>query len=263
LVARELRLRAFTLLAAVAGLAGRRLRFESFARLLRLVAAGVAAVGLLRRVAGLALILPALLLLAGRRLLLRRRILREVLFEKVAVEARVVVLRVELERAVVRGDRALDHARARERVAAVVVRLRGVDAGKGTCARRVIAGAVLRGRTPFRILEEPRGLLRTLRGEGLHAALVWATPEGCPSIGEADVRVDARASGGLLRERRRLRHEHEERDDGDPAAPEAERDERQQQHREIKARVLPHVGDARVLVRLDDLACVLRRLEPL
>src|SRR5690606_31640911 len=83
LVARELRLRAFTLLAAVAGLAGRRLRFESFARLLRLVAAGVAAVGLLRRVAGLALILPALLLLAGRRLLLRRRILREVLFQKV------------------------------------------------------------------------------------------------------------------------------------------------------------------------------------
>src|SRR5690606_14939747 len=244
---------------------GRRLRFESFARLLRLVAAGVAAVGLLRRVAGLALILPALLLLAGRRLLLRRRrrILRKVLFQKVAVEARVVVLRVELERAVVRGDRALDLARARERVAAVVVRLRGVDAGKGTCARRVIAGAVLRGRTPFRILEEPRGLLRTLRGEGLHAALVWATPEGCPPIGEAAVRVDARASGGLLRERRRLRHEHEERDDGDPAAPEAERDERQQQHREIKARVLPHVGDARVLVRLDDLACVLRRLEPL
>src|SRR5690606_2992479 len=175
--ARDLLLAAVALLAVVARLAlgGRRLR--AVPSLLRLPVAGIAVLGLLRRLAGLALALPFLLLLScGLLLFRRRRILREQLLEQVAVEARVLVLRIELERAIVRLDRSLDLSGARKRRAAVVVRVRSIEPGKRRRARCVIAGAVVRGRAPLRILEQARRPLGPLVGHRLHAALIGTAP---------------------------------------------------------------------------------------
>ena len=172
---------------------------------------------------GVALGLLALALIL--RLLLLRVVLQELL-DEIAVVARVLVLGLERQRLVVRRDRGRKLAGLRERVAAVVVRSRRVDARERRGALLELARAILRGAAPLRVLEQLRGARRLLGLQRLEAALVGPLPEILP----------------LERVRARHGREHDEHPHRDPAAAEAQRQQRQQHDGEHDAAIEPDVG---------------------
>src|SRR5690606_10919756 len=232
------------------GLALSRLARVALARLgVRLAGLGEPAFGI-ELVTGLTrLILRRLLsrsLLLSGRLLLMLPLLLQQLLDRVAIVASVVKIGIELESAVICRNRRTELPGARERVAAVVMRRRGVEPGKRCRARLIVAGAILRRGPPFGILEQLGGPLRRAALESGSGTLIRATARRPPEIPETSV-VGARgrwlALGDRLRIGVRREREQEDRDHGDPAAPETERDQRKQQHGEPRSRVAPRVGD--------------------
>src|SRR5690606_6644238 len=105
------------------------------------------------------LLLAALRFLARVLRLLILLILLVELAQQLEVETRILVLGIELERALERADRGLDLPCLRERGAAVVVRIGRVEPVERCRALGKALGAKLRGAAPFGIDEQLRGAL--------------------------------------------------------------------------------------------------------